>query len=405
VDSFSVLNYQGSKKNLINFIHESAYSLLSSDDTLLDIFSGTCSVGYSFKRNLRVMANDCEEYAFHISNALLQNTYKYQYNHIREIIENEYSKISQKQSTIYRNLAVSEEDALQSKSLTALKNLYLTVPLFWTSDVSDDNNSALFTSYYATTYFGIKQSLEIDALRLVIETFADSQMFSILMTSLFFAMKECVFAKDGHMAQPLDLTKNSHKLLKQRSKSIYNIFMDKLSEFFQPHFVQSAYENRVFNLPFEQLLEYPQIQNDVSVIYADPPYTDMQYSRYYHLLNFITRYKKDSPTLIRGEYTKGLYTDNRYQSVLSSKSSCLQSFAKLVKFSKYYNKRLIISFAYPSEPTQKTDRYVMSINDLAELCRSTFDSANVDIADCDYLHSNNRNSTQKKVREYLIMCK
>ena len=34
-----------------------------------------------------------------------------------------------------------------------------------------------------------------------------------------------------------------------------------------------------------------------------------------------------------------------------------------------------------------------------------FGATNVDIATLDYLHSNNRNSAQKKVIEYLILCR
>jgi adenine-specific DNA methylase len=279
------------------------------------------------------------------------------------------------------------------------------MPSIWNGNIPVDNKCSLFTSYYASTYFGIAQSLEIDALRLAIEDFIGNPLYSALLTSLFFAMKECVFAKDGHMAQPLDISNYFPKLLKLRKKSICQIFFDKLSDIFNPQFINSNFENKAFNLPFEQLIKLPEIQSDVDIIYADPPYTDMQYSRYYHLLNFIIKYEKASPTKIKGAYTKGLYTEGRYQSFLSAKSSCLNTFAKLVEFSLRYGKRLVISFAYPADNSQKTDRYVMSISDLIELCQKTFGTANVDVADCDYFHSNNRNSAQKKVREYLIMCK
>jgi adenine-specific DNA methylase len=132
----------------------------------------------------------------------------------------------------------------------------------------------------------------------------------------------------------------------------------------------------------------------------------MQYSRYYHLLNFITRYEQVTPTLHNGKYTKGLYTDGRCQSKLSMKSSCLPTLTNLIEFAKAYSKNLAISFAYPADPKkQKTDRYVMSLDDLVGVCHSTFGSNHVELASCDYRHSNNRNSSQKKVVEYLVLCK
>ena len=71
MDHFSVLNYQGSKKNLLEFIHQNVASYIEPDSTLLDIFAGTCSVGYSYKRDYTIYANDSELYSYIISTALL----------------------------------------------------------------------------------------------------------------------------------------------------------------------------------------------------------------------------------------------------------------------------------------------------------------------------------------------
>ena len=70
-----------------------------------------------------------------------------------------------------------------------------------------------------------------------------------------------------------------------------------------------------------------------------------------------------------------------------------------------YNKNLAISFAYPADVTkQKTDRYVMSIDDIKDSCSKEFGATNVEIATLNYSHSNNRNKAPKKVIEYLILC-
>ena len=73
----------------------------------------------------------------------------------------------------------------------------------------------------------------------------------------------------------------------------------------------------VFNLNFEDLLDQ-KIFSNVGLVYADPPYTDMQYSRYYHLLNVAAKYEYPKLTITKNGYTKGLYTEGRYQSKLSS---------------------------------------------------------------------------------------
>jgi adenine-specific DNA methylase len=184
------------------------------------------------------------------------------------------------------------------------------------------------------------------------------------------------------------------------------LFQTKLLEFFSLEFVAPAFSNKAFNMDFEALLALPEIQSDVDLIYADPPYTDMQYSRYYHLLNFVTRYEPLPLTMIGGAYTKGRYTEGRYQSKLSVKSTCLNTFTSLIDFSHAFHKNLIISFAYPANVReQKTDRYVMSIDALISACSSRFGAGRVEVNSCDYTHSNNRNSEHKKVREYLVVCK
>lgn len=60
MDSFTIVNYQGSKKNLLEFIHDSLDKYVNEEDVLLDIFAGTSSVAYSYKRNNRVYTNICQ---------------------------------------------------------------------------------------------------------------------------------------------------------------------------------------------------------------------------------------------------------------------------------------------------------------------------------------------------------
>lgn len=407
MDMFSVLNYQGSKKNILEFIHKNTSSFLSEDSTILDIFSGTSSVGYSYKSKYRVYANDCELYAYVIAMALLSSNYI-----DFEKIENEflsfYNENLENQRSNYLEYAKEETRLLQDNNVDSLIDLYNDVPTVWTNQGLTETIHdcyELFTSYYSTSYFGLNQSMQIDSIRCAIDKYENNPIYFAMMTSLYFAMKECVFSKDGHMAQPLDKDKNKERLLKQRKKSITDIFIEKIKEFSSNAFINSSYHNKAFNCNFSELLNKKEIQEDVSLIYADPPYTDMQYSRYYHLLNTVTKYDYPTLTIKGGIYTKGLYTENRYQSKLSTKRDCLITFSDLIDFSKAYRKDLVISFAYPVDTEkQKTDRYVMDIDDLISKCTNVFGYKNTEVVTQNYYHSNNRNSTPKKVNEYLILC-
>ena len=401
MDTLTILNYQGSKKNLLEFIHESLSEYIDDRDVILDIFSGTASVAYSYKKTNTVYANDAELYASTVAKALLGDRLE---DNVIANVKFEYRKIIS--SNAYQEWISKEDLFIQEKKIEKLLELYDEIPTVWKTGKKQFDNIrySLFVMYYSTSYFGIKQARDIDAIRQAIDLCGVGNC-DILLSCLFFAMKECVFSKDGHMAQPLDLTKNVTRLFKLRSKSIEEIFFEKLSDFCKEDFIQNGNVNKVFNCNFEELLTKKEIQEEVTVIYADPPYTDMQYSRYYHLLNTVVQYDYPDLTENAGGYTKGLYLENRFQSQLSKKSTCLNSMEKLIDFSFKHNKVLAISFAYPQNTDkQKTDRYVMDIDDLISSCKKYYSADRVHVKNVKYEHSNNRNSEHKKVLEYLIIC-
>ncbi len=87
---------------------------------------------------------------------------------------------------------------------TVWNNLYSKVIKSpWTVNrIKNTKDFYLFTTYYATNYYGIIQALEIDCIIKMINT-SFTEYKTALLSCLFYAMKEAVFSKDGHMAQPL----------------------------------------------------------------------------------------------------------------------------------------------------------------------------------------------------------
>lgn len=404
MDIFTIINYQGSKKNLLEFIHDNLDQYINEKDVILDVFAGTSSVAYSYKRTNVVYANDAEVYASTMARALL-----YDYNDsFVELDKVKKAFLGYKNPDSRYDFWIDvEKKAIVEENIEELVKLYSEIPTIWENGskwFSSRDEYSLFVKYYSTSYFGIKQARDIDALRYAIEKVGGISK-DVYLAALFYAMKECVLSKDGHMAQPLDLRKNKSRVFRLRTKDIYTLFLQKMDEFSSDSFVHSVGENKVYNSNFEDLINDAECLKDVTVIYADPPYTDMQYSRYYHILNTVVEYDYPDVTKNGEKYTKGLYLENRFQSQLSQKSKCLKSMEKLISFSNKNNITLVISFAYPKDVTvQKTDRYVMDIEDLIDLCKRYYSPSKVHALTQDYEHSNNRNSETKKVLEYLIIC-
>ena len=403
MDTFSILNYQGSKKNLIQFIHDSLKPYIREDDIIFDIFCGTCSVGYSYKSSNTVYANDCEKYASIIAKALLGKKIQ------RKDILNKpiLNSILEKNIQPYKDQCFLESKYISSENTEKLIDLYNDFSTVWNGGIfkQDDQKYNLFISLYSTSYFGILQAIEIDSIREYIEKCNSEYEKNILFSSLFYSMKECVFSKDGHMAQPLGMEKNKKTLLKKRKKSVIALFEQKINDFLSSNFVDSKKENLVFNSDLNDLLMNDEVLRKADVVYADPPYTDMQYSRYYHLLNTVITYKYSQPSESNKGFTKGLYLNNRFQSSLSKRSTFIETFGTLIEYCGKNNKTLAISFAYPENPSlQKTDRYLASISELQELCKKFYSESEIHLKSINYKHSNNRNSSSKKVYEYLIIC-
>ena len=407
----ALLNYPGSKKRLLDFIFNNSKQYIKEDKYILDIFSGTGCVAQMFKsKGYKVFANDVEIYASNISSVLLKNNHKINF----DSLEKNYEYNKNQLLNIYGSQIEKEDELIKSssKDLISFNESLLKV---WESNFKivinnniitsiDELNKhkydipfMLFTLYYSGVYFGLKQSIEIDSIRYAIEK---EQEKDVLLTALYYAIKEVSFSKDGHMAQPLNQNKNFKKLIDVRSKNIYEIFKLKLQEFSEIN--DNTFEGKSFNLPFDKLINLEEIKNNVGFIYADPPYTDMQYSRYFHLLTTISNYEYPYMTYKQGKITTGLYAENRFQSNISSKSKSLTELKKLMSFSSENKINLCFSYAYPVDlEKQASDRYTMNINDLISEMNTYFD--NVVVVKENYSHCNNRNSQQKKVFEYLII--
>lgn len=397
------------------FIDQNIKKYVSPGDTICDIFSGSASVASQLKDQYSIIANDFELYSSIISSSLLNTPDKETLNEARKLFLNGFDinmKLSLKK---YESVVVEEGRLLELEDPKMIIDFYSTLPTVWNTidesinpeNLRKRNNYDLFLYYYAGTYFGVKQSIAIDAAIKTIHEMGGQDTKDVILSCLFYAIKESVFSKDGHMAQPLNIEKNSSRHSKQRSKTIIDLLDKKLNEFIShsPDTMQEV-RHKVYNLEMSELLNNGEfIKQKPKLIYADPPYTDMQYSRYYHLLNVAAKYDYPDLTISNNQFTKGLYTEGRNQSDLSKKSSAKLRLEELFKYCQSNDIVLALSYAYPKDyNSQKTDRYTVSIEELVDMAKSVFGNKKVQIEQEDYKHANHRNSSAKEVLEYLILC-
>lgn len=402
----TILNYPGSKKRLLDFIDKTIAANVKNVVSIFDIFAGTHSVGYYLSEKYKILANDSEFYSYLIGKSLLKKVdltnldsivkklIEISDTHI-ELIDKHYPEVKIEQ------LYINKQDT------NLMIDLYDEFPTISKSNFKTNaprDSYHLFLDYYSTTYFGIKQSIEIDSLRYAIDRLENKEYFAIFMASLFYAMKETVFSKDGHMAQPLDKSKNLSRLIRQRKKSVIFYFLNKIDDFKNNDFFNN--ENEVYNYNLDYLLESNEILKKADLVYADPPYTDMQYSRYFHLLDTVAKYDYPKLTIKNNFYTSGLYRENRFQSPLSQHGKAKEKIESLIETCAKNNQYLVFSYAYPVDTiNQATNRYTISIQELIDLFIKHYSLENTVIEKIEFNHSNNRNKNQKAVFEYLIIGK
>lgn len=415
MELIKILNYQGNKASLMPFISENIRKYISPGEKICDLFAGSGSVGAYLKGSYSVVANDAELYSSIISSSLLNTPSTSSLLNAKVAFFKGYKANFRMLLSSHEEAVAKERDLLVSDSTNGLISLYESFPTIWNGidelinykQLGKDNQYNLFLYYYSGSYFGIEQSVQIDSIIKTIHEVDSIETQNLLLSCLFYAMNETVFSKDGHMAQPLNIEKNSTRHLKQRKRNVIAYFEAKLDEFIEKSPESEPIEkSKVFNQDMSALLKNPEFnQQRIKLIYADPPYTDMQYSRYYHLLNVAAKYDYPEPTISRGKFTKGLYTEGRNQSDLSKKSTAKGRLEELFNYCHENGVVLALSYAYPKdESNQKTDRYTVSIEELVDIAKRVFGNKRVQIELKDYQHANNRNSSTKEVFEYLILC-
>lgn len=323
------IRYMGNKGKLLGALIPKIESVTKEGDIVCDLMAGTNSIGYALKSRNIVYSNDIQYYSYIIAHALLDN-----YN---------IPSISQVHNDIDNNYATN--------ILTQTFNF--------------------FQKNYTDTYFSGPQCQEIDSLRFAIENVSDESKRCLYLTMLMNAMCKAQ-STTGHFAQYMD--KNHYRIIPLRALSIHKLFFEKLSDF--KSFVCSKYNNKEFNLDYNDLLKLPDIKS-VACFYLDSPYTLDQYSRFYHILETVSKY--DNPTL---DSHKAKYRTDRVLSNFCSKKTVADEFNNIFSKCAKFKKPMVVSYS---------NHGVIPVSELVEIAKKYYKK--VDLTTLKYDHSSQGKGT------------
>ncbi len=385
-----VIKYMGSKRNILDFVTDTIKESTEYNQRLYDLFGGSAVVGGAMRDRMPVKINDIQAYTSVIAKLYL-NDYDFT-KYGNELLDDIISKASDhvakskkdlKISKLTLNYAVSDFEEVQVFEQTQRDLI--------NGDFHDSNH--LFAKIYSGTYWSVEQCLWIDAFSSVARSqpYKDDFVYSLILCSLMFAMAY-TSQSTGHYAQYRDLTKdNFNDILLYRKKDIVPLFSQKFNEIRQ-HFGERNQSKFKHEISRQDYLACLRTSEDNSIIYADPPYQFVHYSRFYHALETLVLY--DYPEV---QY-KGRYRQDRHQSPFCIRTKVGRAFESMFQLVNQKKSTLILSYS---------DNGMISLDNLIKLAQHTFKNFSIDIKNLDHIHSTmgRQKDKSRDVQEILLICR
>jgi adenine-specific DNA-methyltransferase len=339
------ISYMGTKRELAPAVCDVISH--AQQGIMLDAFAGMCSVAERVATTRQVWSNDAQKFAAEVARALFTScdepldvllTADIHFDH--------FESHRQELSNAYRRSLAAEDALLESSSFEVFRKRKQTLSRVRDLDVSRSRRRCgdLFTAIYSDSYFGLRQAIEADAILAAVRSAVRSGAITSdhrrwLTIGLGRALLK-VANSTGHFAQYLKPRPNSYRrFLSQRQRGLWAEWLFSLGEIHSVGTADWRRRNKCFNQDSLTLLpSLCQMDDSLGVIYADPPYTDDQYSRYYHVFETLVLY--DYPTTSGA----GLYRPNRFSSSFSLKSQAVQAFESLIAAAVATGADLVLSY-------------------------------------------------------------
>lgn len=289
----------GSKERLTNFLHAVSVAALEEGIPLLDLMSGTGIVSRILSSRHVIFANDANPYAALLTRAqdlvasaeevlamirALNPPFLSNQERVAQVVSD---ALAQEASFLHGEL----NDQVLAEYVEFCRQPVMSIGA---GPISPGRPHTLVTERYANAYFGVAQSIEIDSLRAAIEAAfqkGSDPRRHICLAALIVAV--CLCNSGPHFAQPPKIL-NLHSLgviIERRARSVmweFELALRRLAA--RPPLTTPI--KQVTTLNWSEALDdfLNAIPEGPRAVYVDPPYSKLQYSRYYHVLNVILAY-------------------------------------------------------------------------------------------------------------------
>ena len=348
------VSYMGTKRKIADRVAHIVAA--QPPGPLLDVFAGMCAVSTAVAHERAVWCNDIQTFASEVATAFFTSPplalssdkvgslaippFRYNADRLRDRFASELA---------------DENRTLSCDHVSRIRTLEDRVPNVAADQVLDFERGTLakrptatpyrlFSITYSGGYFGLAQSIEIDSIRFAVDQLlADRSINEADHRWLCLALCQAaskVATTTGHFAQHMRANHyNCRRYVAQRRRRVWPEW---LRAVFENHPIGTASKrrhNRVFRQDATKLLsDLQQDGTHPAVVYADPPYTRDQYSRYYHIYETLLRYDYPPST------GSGRYRPNRFRSPYSMKTRVGQAMVELISRCARLGSTLVLSY-------------------------------------------------------------
>ncbi|MFK3736140.1 DNA adenine methylase [Massilia sp. TN1-12] len=387
-----VIKYMGSKAAILGFIGSELAKVHADGRPFVDLFAGACAISGGFGHVSKVISNDIQEYSAVISSIYLKRAEKignFDIIALASKIAGANLALIPKGTQYTPNTTLDEFNKVERANRDLLNR-----------DFSHSHH--LFTRVYSGTWWSAEQCVWIDAIREVLDDLLakgkiEKSDFDFGLTCLMHSMAY-TSQGTGHFAQYRDAKniKGMADINKYRNASLPSIFKRKFDLLLEWNL------QNVIDLEHEMVsMDYRDCLASIppSVVYADPPYAFVHYSRFYHAMETIVKYDYPEIQHVGNKIVKGRYRVGRHQSPFCIKTKVKQAFIDLFDGVKKSDSDLLLSYSNTG---------MINIDELMQLAEATFgETYDVWFDHMSHTHMTmgRREDRSRTVRESLIMAR
>lgn len=377
-----ILKYMGSKREILDFVTDAITNMDARAEWVCDLFAGTSVVAGALKDKFNVHANDIQEYSSILSHTYLSDLKSTVPSSALSTIIEKTDKLVKEFKKTHPELSFNYDQTLTLDEFIKLEKAQQEL-IHYNFKVGFHQ----FVKNFSGTYWSYDQCVWIDAFRAVAESYTGRPEYYAILSSLIFAMSYAS-QSTGHYAQYRDVTaSNMSDILSYRTRDVKPYFERK---FIELTLLLNGTASRQYRITTLDYMDCLRIMDEGAIVYADPPYQSVHYSRFYHALETLVKY--DNP---KAEH-KGRYRDDRHQSPFCLRTKVDGAFVSLFEGVKNRNSHLALSYS---------DTGLISKARILALAKQVFGSKyKTDILTKSHMHSNMGRKFEKEqeVEEFII---